>query len=139
MSESEYNYLLPQPDGQTQEWWDATRRHELVIQQCADCLALRHPPQGTCPNCGSERKAWRNMSGRGTLYSYTLVHRSGLPGWREAVPYNIVMVALDEAPEIRLYGNVTDLDDSRLEVGLPLVAVFDDVTKDDTIIRWATR
>lgn len=136
MTTDEYPYLLPQPDGLTQPWWDATRRHELVIQECAECSTLRHPPTGTCANCGSEAVAWRTMSGRGTLYAYVIVHQTALPRWRDAVPYNIVQVALDDAPGIRLYGNVVDFDDTKLRVGLPLEAVFDDVTSEDTIIRW---
>lgn len=136
MTTDEYPYLLPAPDRLTQGWWEATKRHELVIQECVDCRTLRHPPSGTCANCGSERVAWRPMSGRGTLYTYVIVHQTALPRWRDSVPYNIVQVALEEAPEIRLYGNVVEFDDAKLKVGLPLEAVFDDVTPEDTIIRW---
>lgn len=136
MTTQEYAYLLPLTDALTQEWWDAARRHELVIQECADCLTLRHPPVGTCANCGSEAVQWRKMNGKGTVYSYIVVHQTALPAWRESVPYNIVMVTLDDAPEIRLYGNVVDVDDADLELGLPVSAVFDDVTPEDTILRW---
>lgn len=136
MTTHPYEYLLPDPDRLTQDWWDAVRRHELVIQECGDCHTLRHPPLAACPNCGSERIRWRAMSGRATLYSYVVVHQTALPSWRNDVPYNIVMVALDEAPQIRLYGNIVGFDDSQLTVGLPVVAVFDDVTPTDTIIRW---
>lgn len=136
MTTQEYAYLLPQSDPLTQGFWEAAKRHELVIQECGECGKLRHPPAGTCPECGSEAFGWRKMSNRGTLYSYVIVHQTALPNWRKSVPYNIVQVAHNDAPEIRLYGNVVDFDDSRLKVGLPLVAVFDDVTPEDTIIRW---
>lgn len=136
MTTEEYAYLLPQPDSLTQPFWDAAKRHELVIQECGECGKLRHPPVGICAECGSEATGWRTMSGRGTLYSHVVVHQTALPSWRTAVPYNIVMVTPDEAPEIRLYSNVIDFDHSKLKVGLPLVAAFDDVTSDDTIIRW---
>jgi len=136
MTTHEYAYLLPQPDALTQPFWDAAKRHDLVFQECGECGKLRHPPTSICSECGSESFGWRKMSGRGTLYSYVIVHQTALPNWRQSVPYNIVQVALDEAPEIRLCGNVVDFDDSKLKVGLPLVAVFDDVTPEDTIIRW---
>jgi uncharacterized OB-fold protein len=136
MTTQVYPYLLPRPDPLTQPFWDAAKRHELVLQECAACGKLRHPPAGVCPECGSESSGWRKMSGRGTLYSYVIVHQTALPNWRQSVPYNIAQVAPDEAPELRLYGNVVDFDDSKLKVGLPLVAVFDDVTHEDTIIRW---
>lgn len=134
--QQEYPFPLPQPDALTQPWWDALRRHELVIQACGDCGTLRQPPQGICAKCGSEAVTWRTMSGRGTIYSYIVVHQTALPAWREAVPYNIAMVALDDAPEIRLYGNVLDVDNSDLAIGMPVSAVFDDATPDDTILRW---
>lgn len=136
MTTPSYDYLLPQPDAETQGWWDAARRHELVVQECTDCGKLRHPPQSLCSNCGSEQRQWRAMSGRGTLYSYVIVHRATLPQWRESVPYNVALVALDDAPEIRLYGNVIDVDNTDLRVGQPLEVVFDDVTPDETLIRW---
>jgi uncharacterized protein len=136
MTMSAYEFLLPAPDAETQPWWDAARRHELVIQACADCGTLRHAPRAVCSACGSEKREWRRMSGRGTLYSYVTVHRPTLPMWRDAVPYNVVMVALDEAPEIRLHGNVIGVDNSALKIGMPLEATFDDVAEDDTIIRW---
>ena len=136
MTTQEYPYLLPQSDPLTQTFWDAARRHELVIQECGACGKLRHPPTGTCSECGSETIGWRRLSGRGTLYSYVIVHQTALAGWRGAVPYNIVQVTPEDAPGIRLYGNVVDFDDSQLKVGLPLAAVFDDVTPEDTIIRW---
>ena len=139
MAPHEYAYLLPQPDPLTQPFWDAAKQHRLVIQECGKCGKLRHPPTGTCAECGSEAFGWRKMSGRGTLYSYTIVHQTALPNWRNSVPYNIVLVAPDEAPQMRLHGNVVDFDDSKLKVGLPLVAVFDDVTPEDTIIRWRVR
>lgn len=136
VAEQEYPYLLPQPDDLTKPYWDAAREHRLAIQACGSCGLLRHPPMRICADCGSEATTWQTMSGRGTLYSWITVHQTALPNWRGALPYNIVMVSLDDSPEIRLYGNVVDFDDARLKVGLSLEAAFDDVTSDDTIVRW---
>lgn len=133
----DYPYLLPQADPLTQGWWDALRRHELVIQECTDCSTLRHTPSGHCPQCGSEASGWRRMGGRGKVYSYVVVHQTALSAWRDAVPYNIVMVELEDAPEIRVYGNVVDVDNTDLEIGMPVRVVFDDVTDEDTILRWS--
>lgn len=136
MATETYPYLLPKPDPQTQGWWDGLRRHELPIQECADCSSLRHTPTRICPRCGSEKSRWRKMSGRGTIYSYIVVHQTALPSWKGIVPYNVVMVALDDAPEIKVMANVVDIDNADLRIGLPVSAVFDDVTDEDTILRW---
>lgn len=131
-----YAYLLPEPDDVTQAWWDAIRRHELLIQECGNCKTPRHPPTRGCRNCGSEAVEWRRVSGNGTLYSFVIVHQSALPKWRDAVPYNVAIVELNDLPAIRVYGNVVECDNSALRIGLRLHAVFDDVGPDDAILRW---
>lgn len=136
MTTESYDLLLPEADPLTQPWWDALRRHELVIQACADCGTLRHIPKPVCAECGSEGIDWRRMTGAATLYSFVIVHRATLPAWRGKGPYNVALIALDDAPHIRLHGNVVGVDDADLKVGMPLVAIFDDVTGDDTILRW---
>lgn len=136
MTASDYPLLLPQPDPLTQGFWDAAKRHRLALQECARCATLRHPPTRMCAHCGSEVAHWRELSGEGTLYSYVIVHQTALPAWRSRVPYNIVLVAPREAPHLRIHGNVVGLDDAGLKVGLALEAVFDDVTSEDTLIRW---
>ena len=65
---TEYQFLLPQPDPETQPYWDAAKNHELRVPKCSDCGLLRWPPQLTCPGCYGENFEWAKMSGRGTLY-----------------------------------------------------------------------
>ncbi|HKS46994.1 MAG TPA: Zn-ribbon domain-containing OB-fold protein [Amycolatopsis sp.] len=136
MATDSYDFLLAEADSETQPWWDAVRRHELVIQACAGCGALRHPPRSVCAECGSEQREWRRMSGTGTIYSFVVVHRPTLPMWRDSVPYNVVMVALDDAPHIRLHGNVVGIAEPELSIGMKVVATFDEVTESDTLLRW---
>ncbi len=76
------------------------------------------------------------MSGRGTVYSYIVVHQTALPMWKGAVPYNIAMVALQDAPGIKVMANVIGIDNAALRIGLPVLAAFDDVTGEDTLLRW---
>ncbi|MBI2847805.1 MAG: OB-fold domain-containing protein [Chloroflexi bacterium] len=134
-----YKFLLPRPDLETKGWWGALRRHEMVLQRCTSCQTFRHPPQGTCPKCYSEDWEWVKMSGRGTIYSFIVVWQSVLPQWRRDTPYNVVQVTPEEAPNIRITGNVIDVDHSALKIGMPVEAVFDDVTPEDTILRWRLR
>ena len=132
----EYKYLLPKPDDESQPFWEAAKKHELRIQACASCKQLRHPPQKICPNCYSEQSTWQKMSGKGKLFTYIEVFHPVLPAWKDKIPYNIVEVALDENPDIRLTGNVVGTDDSKLKVGMPLQVTFDDVADDVAIPRW---
>ena len=132
----EYGYLLPQPDAETQPWWDAVKAHQLTVQRCTGCGAHRWPPQLTCPSCHGETSEWVRLSGRGTLYSYIVVHQPVLSQWRESVPYNVAHVALEEHPDLVMVGNVVEMHSSDLKVGMALEVVFDDVTPDITIPRW---
>jgi uncharacterized OB-fold protein len=65
---------------------------------------------------------WEEASGRGRIYSYTVVRKSGLPGWSEAVPYVIAYVELDEGP--RVMSNIVGCDPDALMIGSPVRVVM---------------
>jgi len=67
------------PDAATRPFWDACRRRELRLQRCSDCGAFRQPPSAGCPHCGCSRCDWPLLSGRGTVFSYTIVHHAAVP------------------------------------------------------------
>ena len=58
---------IPQPERDSQAWWDAVARHELSVQQCAACKRLRWPARALCNRCGSFDWAWAPVSGRGRV------------------------------------------------------------------------
>lgn len=63
--------LLPAPDELTSFFWEAARRHELMIQRCSACGTYQHPPEPVCHSCLSFDLGGAEVSGRGTVYSYT--------------------------------------------------------------------
>ena len=111
----------------TQPFWDATARHELVAARCADCGNFRMPPTPFCPCCQSQGITWTRLSGRGEVYSYTIVERAILPGMEAHLPYVPAVVTLDGAGGTRLISNVVDVDVAAIAVGMPLQVVWDDV------------
>lgn len=144
---NDYAYLLPEADADTQGYWDALKRHELVIQQCQACDWVQHPPAQTCRDCGGEDFGWKQLSGKGTLYTYVVVTQGVLGPWRGQDPYNVIQVLPDEVDpgSVSVHGNFTynvfyanavDVENDDLKVGMKLDAVFDDVTPDDTLLRW---
>lgn len=78
----------------TGEFWAAVNRHELVRPVCRDCGRNFFTPQIACPACLSENWSYQPSSGRGRVYSATVVHKASTPG--VAVPFRLGIVDLDE-------------------------------------------
>jgi uncharacterized protein len=90
---------VPRPTPETEEYWQATARGELVIQRCAACGQHFFYPRSTCPRCASDDVPWVRASGRATLYSYVINHLP-VPGFSEDGPYAIAVVELAEGPRM---------------------------------------
>ena len=78
----------------TQPFWDAAANHTLVAARCAHCGHFRMPPTPFCPRCQSQRIDWPVLSGRGEVYSYTVVERAILPGMEPHLPYVPAIITL---------------------------------------------
>ena len=81
-------------------FWEACARHELAFQRCRACGTFRHPPESCCPRCRSFAFTWTVVTGRGSVFSYAVVHRAFLPALDAHVPYTVIVVELDDAPGI---------------------------------------
>jgi uncharacterized OB-fold protein len=133
---------VPEVNPETAPFWAATARGELLVKQCEDCASLIWYPRSVCPECGSLRTRWQQVSGRGRIYSYT-VNRRGEGAYRDHGPYVLAYVELDEGP--RLMTNIvapdegTDgstLDHGELAVGLPVEVVFHDTGEGSALPRF---
>jgi len=125
---------LPTADFDTEPFWTALRAHELKLQRCADCKQAYFYPRILCPSCWSENVHWEQMSGKGEVYTYTVVHRAPHPAFGEDVPYVVAVVQLDEGP--RLPVNIVEWDEASLAVGARVEVVFEDVNDSVTLARF---
>jgi uncharacterized OB-fold protein len=116
---------LPEPSELTEGFWEAARRHELVVQRCSTCAALRHYPQHRCPSCLSPEWAWTPLSGRGHVFSYTVTHRGFNASWTERLPYALVTVELEEG--VRMVSDLPDEQTDDVEIGRPVEVFFEDL------------
>ena len=116
---------LPRPGPDDQPYWDFCRNRDLRIQRCSDCGTFRHPPAPVCAHCGSFAKDWAPVSGRGTVFSYTVIHHAVHPALKQAVPYNIAIVLLDDAGDVRLVSNVIDAAPADMRIGMPVQLAWD--------------
>jgi uncharacterized OB-fold protein len=133
---AEYSKPLPRPLNPefTRPFWEATKRHELIVPRCTMCDHLFFYPRSECPRCLSSNIAWAPVSGRGRLYSFTIVNQPAHPAFRDDAPHVYAIVQLDEGP--RMISNVIECDHADLQVDMPLVAVFDDVTPEWTLVKF---
>ncbi|MGC0339953.1 Zn-ribbon domain-containing OB-fold protein [Streptomyces sp. SLBN-8D4] len=126
--------LEPVKDATGAPFWQYAARGELRVQACADCGELRFPPRPCCPHCQSFEDEWRPVSGRGRIWSYVVPHPPLLPEYAAQAPYNVIVVELEEAPRIRLVGNLVaaagaalnSLDPGRIRIGARVHVVFSD-------------
>jgi uncharacterized OB-fold protein len=121
---AEVPWVPPVADTFSQAWWDACRARRLLVRRCDDCGALHFPPRRACPRCWSERVDWHEVSGRGSLYSYSVVRENDLPAFRDAVPYVVAVVELAEGP--RLMTTIVDSPAAAVAVDASVEVVFVD-------------
>jgi hypothetical protein len=88
--------VIPDNDSEWKEYFAAAREHRLVVRECAACNLLRYPATHACPWCMDLGWQWRQVSGRGTIYSYEIVVHAIQPGFRDWTPYPVALVELDE-------------------------------------------
>jgi hypothetical protein len=129
-----YRKPLPRVDEESRGYWEGLARHELWVQRCRDCAAVRYPPRALCPTCLSAATDWVRASGRGTVYSFTVTHQNHAPGFRDEVPYVLAFVELEEGP--RLMTNIVGCAPDAVRIGMPVVVVFDDVTPEITLVKF---
>lgn len=124
----------PAPGPEVAPFWEWCRRHELRLQRCADCGAFRHHPRPRCPECRSASATWAEVRGTGTIASFTVCYPPVLPAFADRVPYNAVVVQLDEGPF--LVSNLVDVDNDEIAVGLPVEVTFVDLDDEVTLPQF---
>jgi uncharacterized OB-fold protein len=114
--------LAPLPDAFSTVYWDAARKSRLLIQQCTQCRRYQFYPRQHCVECLAPEPEWVPAAGRGTLHSYTTVHRTPNPEFAGLTPYIFALVDLDEG--VRITTNVVDVGDRPLRCGDRVRIVF---------------
>jgi uncharacterized OB-fold protein len=110
--------FTPSPHGLTAEFYAHLAGGALRLQRCDACGRWRHPPRILCSWCESDRWAWRQVSGRGCVYTWTVTHQALVPPFADDVPYAVAVVELEEGP--RLVTAVCGMSRAALHLGLPV-------------------
>jgi len=134
LSDEEVKKPMPKPSKWTQAFWDAAKKHKLVLKKCKDCGNIDHPPYMYCTSCGSENMEWVEAAGKGKLYAYAInQYMVPFPFWDD-LPFAVGMIDLPEG--VRMISSIVQCDHSKLKNGMEMEVVFDDVSAEFTLPKW---
>lgn len=114
-------FPAPEAGPDTAFFWSSGQDGRLRIMTCGDCGYLTHPPSPRCAKCLSSNVAPQPVSGRGTVYSYTISVQAFMPGLN---PYCVALVELDEQSDVRLTTQLVDCTSDGIEIGMPVEVLF---------------
>ena len=111
-------------DERTAEYFAGAARGELVLPRCDPCNRFVWYPEEKCPHCDARSFTWTRVSGRGRVFTWTVVRRAFLPAFEEMVPFVTALVSLEEDPAVRIVSYIVDCEPEALAADLPVEAVF---------------
>lgn len=125
---------LPQPDADTQQFWQGLREGKLLLQHCDECKHVQYYQQALCRACGSEKLTHRPASGHGKVHSFSVVHRAPGPAFKADVPYAVLLVELAEGP--RMISTYAGGDPADVTFDMDVTLVCEPVSGDITLPRF---
>ena len=136
------NLVIPENDSEWREHFKLARGHKLMLRACKACDLMRYPPSHGCPFCGALEWSWREVSGRGHIYSYEIVAHAIQPGFKDWTPYAVVLVELDEQrgkptehEALRIIANLLTPElrpepEANVAIGKRVRVIFQDLSED---------
>jgi uncharacterized protein len=116
---------VPIADDLSAPFWNAARDHHLEIQRC-ECGYYNHPPRPFCDSCLSQQLEFTRVSGRGTIYTFTVMQQRDVPGFEHEAPFLNIVVELQEQPLLLMVSNLPLSERDRVRVGAPVEVYFED-------------
>lgn len=131
---TDYKKPIPVPDEASRPFFEGARQHKLIIQRCASCGAAHWPVKSRCPVCFSTDISWVQASGKGSLYTFALMHQIMHPAFASEIPYNVVEVDLEEG--VRVMSTIVGCSHDDLRIGMPLEVTFEDITGEVSLPKF---
>jgi uncharacterized protein len=121
---------IPPITPENEAYWTGGAAAELQIRRCQDCRFWVEGPSPLCPSCWGERIAPEPTSGRGFVYTYTIIHNVGYEAWGAgkvdiALPYVAAIVELRDQPGLRLTTNVVGCGPDEVRIGMSVRVIFE--------------
>ena len=125
---------VPVPDPESAPYWEAVNEGRLVVQRCTRCGNHQLYPRPHCIRCRGPVE-WVEASGRGTVYSYTVIRQNFSRAFRHLIPYVVALVDLEEGP--RLMTNLVGCEPEDVVIGMPVRVTFERVTDEASLPLFA--
>lgn len=114
--------ITPDPTPTSQPFWDALDQQRVEIQRCDDCEGWVYYPRSRCSHCLSANLTWTEISGQGTLYTFTVARQPTTPAFDAVENLLLAVVELDEGPKITT--SLEGVSPEEVEIGMRLEPVF---------------
>lgn len=130
---SEVAPIIPVPNAQTAFFWEGARQKRLLIQRCNACGTFQHPPGPCCKKCLSFDLGSSEVSGRGTVYTFTVGTHSFHPWFDDRLPYLLAVVELEEQKNLKLVTNLVECTENDVHCGMEVEVTFEQRTDEVTL------
>jgi len=130
-----YQKPLPVIDQWSKPFWEAAKEHRLIVQRCDTSGRTWFPPAPVSPATRDGKWSWVELSGFGRIASWVVFHQRYFAGFADELPYPVVQVDLDDGPSI--ISNLVNLDGREITVGMRVRVVFEDVTDEISLPKFA--
>ncbi len=141
MTENPPRKPLPQVNAVTRPFWSAAAERRLSMPRCRACAAFTFPPRPTCGDCGSENLEWVNLSGRGRVYSFTVIRQvvggPSAKAFEPDIPYVVALIDLDEGP--RITSNVIGCPVEAVKIDMPVEVAFEQASAEVWLPKFKPR
>jgi hypothetical protein len=127
---------LPLADELTRPFWEAAKQHQLVVQRCRECGYFNHPPRTVCDACQSQQLTFTPVSGKGTIYTFSVMHQQNIAGFEEQTPYLNLLVELDEQPRLFMVANLPGSERERVKIGGRVEVYFEKLDEEISLPQF---
>lgn len=115
-------------------FWEAARQEKLILQKCRDCDTHVFYPRIACPQCFSEALEWVEASGKGKVYTYTVVENNAPSAFLNDMPYVVAVIRLDEG--VQMLSNVVECDPKEVQCEMPVEVTFEKINEECTLPKF---
>lgn len=129
-----YKKPLPKPSPWSQPFWDGCKNKKLLIQKCRSCKKHIFYPKLFCPFCLSTDLRWIESTGKGRIYTFTVIYSYQPTEFSEDVPYVVAVIDLDEG--VKMMSNIIGCTPEEVRCDMGVEVVFDDVTEEVTLPKF---